>query len=548
MWKNKTLNLVITTFMVLSAVFFITFDESEASNGTTLYVGGSGPGNYTTIRSAINDANTGDTIFVFNGTYYENVTLNKSINLMGKDKKNTIIDGGGIEDFVVYISAHWVNVSRFTIRNSGTNGGKGIRISSKSNTISQNILTNNGDGIYVASSNNMITENIIKNNSNFGISLSSSNNIISKNNIYNNNESYGGIWIWKDCNNNVISENFISENNDAISIWVSSNNTITGNIIQTVNDTGIALQHLSNYNAISYNIIRNNRDGIVIGYGDFPSNGNLIYNNNFLNNTRHAYDECNNTWDNGYPSGGNYWSDNDRWDALHGPNQDIGGGDGISDTPYNISGDGNNDRYPFMHPYSPFSNVYFQGLEPLYTTEHIEIAITITPKEEIAGAQLDFLFDPDMLSIEWVAEGNLFSEYDTYFDPGIIDNTNGSLKNVVLLITTPGGSANDQGSIAVMSIRAKTVPGETSLNLSNVIIGRQDGTPIAVTLIKTIVTIYPHDRWDVNWDNKVNILDLILIAQWWSETGSPCWVSADVNCDGAINILDMVLVGQHWTG
>ena len=184
----------------------------------------------------------------------------------------------------------------------------------------------------------------------------------------------------------------------------------------------------------------------------------------------------------------------------------------------------------------------------MYTTEYIEVAISINPKEAIAGAQFDMSFDPSMLSVDWMAEGDLFSEYDTYFNPGVIDNTNGTLKNVISLITTPGGSTTNQGNIAIVAIRAKTIPGETPLNLSNVIVGRPDATPIDVTIINTTVTIYRHDRWDVNWDDRVNILDLILIGQWWDETGTPCWVSADVNCDGVINILDMVLVGQHWTG
>ena len=60
----------------------------------TLYVGGNGTGNYTTIQEAINDANSGDTVFVYDDSspYKENVIVNRSINFIGEDKDTTVID------------------------------------------------------------------------------------------------------------------------------------------------------------------------------------------------------------------------------------------------------------------------------------------------------------------------------------------------------------------------------------------------------------------------------------------------------------------------
>jgi hypothetical protein len=52
-------------------------------------------------------------------------------------------------------------------------------------------------------------------------------------------------------------------------------------------------------------------------------------------------------WDDGYPSGGNYWSDYAGADAFSGPDQDVPGSDNIGDTPYQIS-TGESDRYPHM--------------------------------------------------------------------------------------------------------------------------------------------------------------------------------------------------------
>ena len=53
------------------------------SKGNNLYVGGTGEGNYTKIQDAIDDASDMDTVFVYNGTYYENVFIDKTINLIG---------------------------------------------------------------------------------------------------------------------------------------------------------------------------------------------------------------------------------------------------------------------------------------------------------------------------------------------------------------------------------------------------------------------------------------------------------------------------------
>ena len=108
--------------LVIGGFFcLITFESDVVSGGSTIYVG-SGPGNHTTsIQDAIdNFANDGDTVFVYIGTYYENVIVNKTINLTGENRDKTVINGQGIYD-TVFVSADWVNVSELSITNSGYN-------------------------------------------------------------------------------------------------------------------------------------------------------------------------------------------------------------------------------------------------------------------------------------------------------------------------------------------------------------------------------------------------------------------------------------------
>ena len=84
---------VIVLFIGAGFVPSISSEISSSYAGDTLYVGGSGAGNYTSIQIAIYAANSGDTVFVYNGTYYEHISINKQIYLIGENRDTTIIDG-----------------------------------------------------------------------------------------------------------------------------------------------------------------------------------------------------------------------------------------------------------------------------------------------------------------------------------------------------------------------------------------------------------------------------------------------------------------------
>ncbi len=208
--------------------------------------------NYTSIQVAIIFANPGDTVFVKNGTYYENVNLYKRVNLIGEDKNNTVINGGGNDD-VVLVTANGANITSFTITGSGNtliDGGVeldnvencnvsdlnvsdnyrfGIRLYySHNNIIWGNYVTDhNYNGIYLHySEDNIVMNNNVSHNFN-GIYLESSN----KNNISSNyvSISWGGVYL-DNSDNNIIDSNNISLNvAHAIYLDSSSGNTITKN-------------------------------------------------------------------------------------------------------------------------------------------------------------------------------------------------------------------------------------------------------------------------------------------------------------------------------
>jgi len=114
---------------------------------------------------------------------------------------------------------------------------------------------------------------------------------------------------------------------------------------------GLLIVENSDNNLIAGNTIRDR------GYVGFVgSNGNVLYHNNFLEReyVKILIDETsvNITWDDGYPSGGNYWSNYTGVDFYKGPYQNITGSDGIGDTPYTIDLN-NTDNYPFINPWPP---------------------------------------------------------------------------------------------------------------------------------------------------------------------------------------------------
>lgn len=146
-----------------------------------------GLADFHTIQEAINAAKAGDTIYVYNGTYYENVVVNKTVSLIGEDSRYTIIDADGTGS-VIEVRANNINISSFTIRNSGLGYNGIFSLNVNGSNIFSNTITGNSKGITLEGShNNIIIGNTLKNNDRSGIGLlESSNNNIYHNNLINN--------------------------------------------------------------------------------------------------------------------------------------------------------------------------------------------------------------------------------------------------------------------------------------------------------------------------------------------------------------------------
>jgi parallel beta-helix repeat protein len=223
---------------------------------------------------------------------------------------------------------------------------------SKNNKLSDNTLSGNDRGIYLAdnSDDNMLVDNYALNQKNFGIYLqdsennklsgntlsgheygiylaaNSDNNVISENSV--TNSTLYGISL-KSTKNNVIADNSVSLSTRGINLIASTDNSLTNNTADANTSYGIYLTSSSDNNTLSGNTLSNNGDsGLIL----FLCENNIIYNNNFIDNTFQVRISggADNIFNMNAPAGGNYWSD---YDECTDENDD-----GFCDAPYGLNG------------------------------------------------------------------------------------------------------------------------------------------------------------------------------------------------------------------
>ncbi|MGQ9690834.1 MAG: right-handed parallel beta-helix repeat-containing protein [Thermoproteota archaeon] len=271
MHRKRISLLLIGTLFFISAFNFMRI----VSASTTIIVN---PGD--SIQVAINNATSGSTILIKNGTYMEyRIIVNKTVTIIGESKEGTIVDGEANSDasVIFHVIANNVKISNLTVQNA-----------------SREAIPLGPAGIIIA--NALMVE---------------------------------------------ISDCIIRSSATGLRLLNSNNSRIERNTISHNTAVGIDLQPNSTNNYIVNNDIFNNPVGILV---EQNTRFNKIYHNNFVDNSKQVdgFGMPTNTWDNGYPSGGNYWSDYTGVDFYSGTDQNVTGSDGIGDT------SANNDRYPFM--------------------------------------------------------------------------------------------------------------------------------------------------------------------------------------------------------
>ena len=457
-----------------------------------------------------------------NGISGNNVTANGDCGMWVSSSSNNGINGNGI-----------------------TNNSVGISLdSSSSNSISGNNIANNSYGIWIyysysSSNNNSISGNNITANNFMGVYLeSSSNNSISRNtftedglfvqnayqNSVENNTVNGKPLVYLEgvanysvddagqvilvrCDSIMVENLNLSRASVGVQLLETNNSIISGNNIAANNCYGIWLISSFN-NSITGNNITNNYYGIYFVF----SSGNKVY-DNFINNPSQVFGhQSTNVWDNGYPSGGNYWSDYDGTDLYSGPHQNQSASDGIGDTPYVIDAE-NLDNYPLMNPWSP-----------------PDIAVTnLTSEKTVIGqgytGSVNVTFE------------NLGNKIETFNATVYANSTGIQSEQTMLAITncTLSFRWNTTGFTYgnyTISAYAWPVPGETNTANNNF-----TGGTIKVTI-----------PGDIDGDGTVYIHDVNIIAGAFNSKPSDHNLNpnADINGDGTVDIYDAIILSGHF--
>jgi len=313
-----------------------------------------------------------------NSIFENNITNNRYAGIYLQQSSNNSIFGNVFVANGLVVDVSFMNV----VEGNTVNGKPLVYLESVSN-----FTVADAGQVVLVKCENIRVENLNLSAATIGVELwETSNTIISGNSITANNRY--GILLFQSFNNS-ISGNSITNNKEGI--WLeyhSFNSIIIRNSITNNQDGGIILSESSN-NIIVENNITNNHCGIVLGL----ASNNKVFHNNFINNTHQADSRGSiNTWDDGYPSGGNYWSDYAGVDLYSGPYQNLTGNDGIGDTQYTI--DANNvDSYPLMAPFKAFEAGVWDG-----TAYNVDVLSNSTVS--------DFKFNVDNKSISFNVSGD----------------------------------------------------------------------------------------------------------------------------------------------
>ena len=310
--------------------------------------------------------------------------------------------------------------------------------------------------------------------------------------------------------NNVVANSSFVGNDYGVSCWAfSDNNTLIGNDMVANSLAAVWVVGSSNL-TVAGNFVGGNQYGVILE----SSSDDRIFHNSLVDNVYQVsiYDSTS-TWDDGYPSGGNYWSDYGGADFYRGQFQDETGADGVGDTPLVLDGE-NCDDYPLVSPWVP-PDIAVVGVSPSKAVVGEGFTMLVEVSLANQGSKVEGF------TVVVAAGGLVVGAGNVVLMAGEVDAFN-------VLWSTVGFAKGDY----VLSACVEPLMGEVDVGDNFV----SDGA------VKIVVP------GDVNGDGFVELTDFFLASQaFGSYLGHPKWNSdADINDDGFVELQDFFIMSQHF--
>ncbi|WP_406660946.1 NosD domain-containing protein [Methanolobus sp. ZRKC3] len=274
----RQIKLSILRYQIIAMILLLSFSCIATVSAAEVTVGSAGE-DYSSISAALANAADGDTIIVSDGTYNENIVVDREVTIRSQSGAVSTIVNSSSDSDAFDITASNVIINGFTVTGASASSMVGIYLNSTSNcTVSNNIVTGNYCGIDLdSSSNNTLSNNNASLNDNYGISLDSSSNNSLANNTANGN--YYGINFYYSSNNEITNNNASNNENHGIYLSNSNNNELVNNHAVVNDYYGIFLTSSS-----SNNLTGNNASGNNCGIRFSSSDNNYLTGNNASNN------------------------------------------------------------------------------------------------------------------------------------------------------------------------------------------------------------------------------------------------------------------------
>lgn len=317
--SKKKLYHRLSLLAILQLILFSVSIIVGGAESTTWVVDGSGSGDFNSIQDAIAASSDGDSIQINAGVYYEPVSIDKKITILGADDGDVIIDGEHLGT-VISVMADDVTLQDLIVRNSNeelinTSNPEtmsGIYISSDSVSVIDCSVSDCYYAIYVTDCSHIHIN---------GCTLS---------------QNKGGLLFNKVVSGSILDCTIVSHEMFGVSLQSSELCTVSSSTISQTSSIGLVLSG-SSHNQVDHTLFLNNQYGTRLFRSDvLCSDDNIFYINSFIDNDVTAYDECSNLWYLGHT--GNYWDDYTGDDVDN---------DGIGDQPYLVPFIGA-DMYPLM--------------------------------------------------------------------------------------------------------------------------------------------------------------------------------------------------------